>query len=85
MFQHINVVFVNAINKATIGEFKNLSVEEANLMIPTDGFLRYKGDWKVAQIIKEIEIPMIVREGNKLIVRVYLNKITNNDYYLLDK
>lgn len=82
MFKNVNVVFIGAINRTTIAEFKNLSVEEANLLIPTDGFFKYKGDWKVAQIIKEVKIPLIVSEGNTLNVHVFLKKVTNNDYYL---
>lgn len=85
MFKKIDVIFINTVNKSVIGEFKSLSVEEANLMIPTDGFLRYKGDWKVAQIIKEIDIPVIAAAGNKMIIRVYLNKITENDCWMLSE
>jgi hypothetical protein len=83
MFKNVNVIFVGAINKAVIAEFKKLSVEEANLLIPTDGFFRYNGDWKVAQIVKEVKIPPIASDGNTLNVHVFLKKVTNNDYYLL--
>jgi hypothetical protein len=83
MFKHVNIFFISAANKTVIGKFKNLSVEEANLMLPTDGFLRYDGDWKVRQIIKEIQISPIVSDGTTLVINVYLDKITSGDCWLL--
>ena len=76
----INVRFINAINKTIIKEFKYLSPEEAGLLVPTDGYVRIGNDYKVVQIIKDIDDSF---NNTKLTIHVYIKKITNNDYYLL--
>ena len=82
---YVDVRYMNAVSRKEIECFKGLSCLHASLLIPTDGFLRYKGDWKVRQIIKEFVVPIDARQDNKLIVHVYLDKVTSTDvWYLKD-
>ena len=82
---YVDVRYINAVSGAEIERFKGLSCLHASLLIPTEGFLRYKGDWKVRQIIKEFVVPIDARQDNKLIVHVYLDKVTSTDvWYLKD-
>ena len=82
---YVDVRYINAVSGAEIERFKGLSCLHASLLIPTDGFLRYKGDWRVRQIIKEFVVPIDARQDNKLIVHVYLDKVTSTDvWYLKD-
>ena len=80
---YVDVRYINAVSRKEIECFKGLSCLHASLLIPTDGFLRYKGDWKVRQIIKEFVVPIDARQDNKLIVHVYLDKVTNSDVWCL--
>jgi hypothetical protein len=80
---YVDVRYINAVSGAEIERFKGLSCLHASLLIPTDGFLRYKGDWKVRQIIKEFVVPIDARQDNKLIVHVYLDKVTSSDAWCL--
>lgn len=77
---YVDVRYINGVNRAVIAEFKGLSCLHASLLIPTDRFLRYQGDWKVVQIIKELDDS---KKEPKLIVHVYLNKITSSDVWYL--
>ena len=77
------VIFLNAINKSRIDEFANLSADEANLLIPSNGFVRLKGgDWKVDQIIKSVFRDNCKDEVH-VVVHVFVNKVSNSDYYLM--
>ncbi len=81
MIENVTVKIIGAVNKNTLHEFKELSVEEANLLVPTDGYIRVYNlgihDYKVQQIVKEIF------GDSTLVVNVFVNKVSNSDYYLL--
>lgn len=83
MIKNINVVFMNAISKSKIYGHKRLSAAEANLVIPSDGFVRIHSiDYKVVQIVKDIMHNDL--DGTlDLTVHVFLKKVSNNDYYLI--
>ena len=80
---YVDVRYINAVSGAEIERFKGLSCLHASLMIPTEGFLKYKGKWKVRQIIKEFVVPIDARQENKLLVHVFLDKITDSDVWCL--
>ena len=82
MINTVDVKFIAAVNKNTIKELKGLSPTEANLIIPSDGFIRLGNRWKVEQIIKDVDLNEELNEIH-LTVYVYLNKVTQNDYCLL--
>lgn len=83
MQYYVDVRYINAVSGAEIERFKGLSCLHASLLIPTEGFLRYKGDWKVRQIIKEFVVPTDARQDNKLVAHVYLDKVTSSDVWCL--
>lgn len=88
MIKSVNIIIYNSVNKVKIKEFENLSLEEANLIIPTDGFIRLNfqkqiANYKVQQIVKEIATSIFVSEGTTLNVHIFVNKVTSNDYFLM--
>ena len=85
MIKKVNVIILGAVNRTMLHEFKGLSVEEANIIIPTDGFLRVNHlgsvlDYKVQQIVKEVTTIPVTGELN---VYIFVNKVSQSDYYLL--
>lgn len=82
MIKNIHVIFKNAINRATIMECSGLTAEEANLIIPSDGFVRINGDYKVVQIVKSL-FPYDSKGTIEMMVHVFLKRVTDNDYYLM--
>lgn len=88
MIKCVNIVIYSAVNKSKIKEYKNLSVETANLLLPSDGFLCLSGNnqmnhYKVVQIIKEINESIYTSKGTSLTVYIFVQKVTDSDYYLL--
>ena len=89
MIKCVNIVIYSAVNKSKIKEYKNLSMEEANLLLPSDGFLCLSGNnqthhYKVAQIVKEVNESIFTSKENSLTIHIFVNKITINDFYLLN-
>jgi hypothetical protein len=83
MINTVDIKFIEMIGKNVLKELNGLSPTEANLIIPSDGFMRLgRTDWKVIQIVKEIDLINDLGEIH-LTIHIYLNKITKNDYYLL--
>ena len=88
MIKSVNIVIYSAVNKSKIKEYKNLSVETANILIPSDGFLCLSGNnqmnhYEVVQIVKEINESIITKTGATLNIHIFVNKVTANSYYLL--
>ena len=84
MIKDVTVKIIGAVNKNLIHEIKGLSPEEANLIVPTDGYFRLYElgvyDYKVQQIVKEV----FGTHGDiSVVVNVFVNKISNSDYYLV--
>ena len=49
---YVDVRYINAVSRKEIECFKGLSCLHASLLIPTEGFLKYKGKWNLfAQIV----------------------------------
>lgn len=87
MISRVNIIFRSSVNKSHIREFHGLTVEEANLLIPTDGYVCLQSfgqyeHYKVDQIVKTIH-DRDLDASLELLVYVFVRKITNNDYYLL--
>lgn len=88
MIKSVNIVIYSAVNKSKIKEYKNLSVETANILLPSDGFLCLSGNnqmnhYKVVQIVKEINESIFTSKGTSLNIHIFVNKVTDSDYYLL--
>lgn len=88
MIKSVNIVIYSSVNMSKIKEYKNLSMEEANILLPSDGFLCLSGNnqmnhYKVAQIVKEINESIFTSKENSLIIHIFVQKVTDSDYYLL--
>ena len=82
----ISVIYYDA-NRRKIKEFTTSDAAQAHLLTPSDGFLRFNGDdWKVVQIIKEVDTVKAQCQGEMSIaIHVHLRKITHNDFYLMPR
>lgn len=88
MIRTANIFVYNAINKFKLKEFLNLSVEEATILLPSDGFICFSTNnqvahYKVRQIIKEVQESPFDSNDIALAIYVFVNKVTNNEYFLL--